>query len=70
MKQVFLIGLLFLVGCEGVVGPFKGREPMRVDDPRLPISEQERRGRDRLALTEDNNLQPKTGISPPGTIGR
>jgi hypothetical protein len=70
MKRLFLISLLCLTGCEGLVGPFKPREPQRVDDPRLTISQQERRGRDRLAIPEDNNLEPKTGISPPGTIGR
>jgi hypothetical protein len=50
MRRLFLLGALLLLGCRNnVVGPFAPRQPERVDDPRLPIAEQERRGRDRLA---------------------
>jgi hypothetical protein len=71
MSRLFLIGLVCLAGCRGVVGPFQQREPERVDDPRISIREQQARGRDRLALPDDaNSLAPKTGINPPSMIGR
>lgn len=59
MPRLFLLGALFLAGCQSVVGPFQSREPQRVDDPLFNIGEQQRRGRDRLALPED-----QTGMAP------
>jgi hypothetical protein len=50
MRKLFLLGVLFLAGCQSVVGPLGYRPPLRVDDPNYTIPEQERRGRDRLAL--------------------
>lgn len=67
MRQLVLVGALLLTGCN-VNGPFR-RSPQRVDDPRLPIYQQEARGRDRLSLPENApNLTPRTGIT--GTIYR
>lgn len=61
MRRVFLLGALLLTGCQNVIGPFQSRAPQRVDDPLLSIGEQQRRGRDRLALPEDQTgLAPKT----------
>ena len=63
MRNTLLLGLLFsLAGCQSVNGPFMPRARERVDDPRLSISEQESRGRDRYALP-DNALQvgPQSG---------
>ena len=63
-----VLGILLLVaGCQGVNGPFAHkREPVRVDDPHLTIPEQERLGRDRLAVPElsSRNVTPSvdTGI--------
>jgi hypothetical protein len=45
MRQIWLLGALVLAGCQNLVGPFERRKPERVDDPRLPITEQQRRGR-------------------------
>jgi hypothetical protein len=63
-----------MIGCQGVEGPFARRPAAlqsRVDDPRLPISEQERRGRDRLALPEWNpRLLPGTYGELPGPSGK
>jgi hypothetical protein len=70
MSRLFLISLLCLAGCRGVVGPFQPRDPERVDDPRISIQEQQARGRDRLALPDDSSLAPRTGINPPSMIGR
>jgi hypothetical protein len=63
MRSLIVTGLLVLAGCQGVVGPIqRSQAPClpRVDDPRLPIAEQERRGRDRYALPEDS-----PSVAPP-----
>jgi hypothetical protein len=71
MRKLFVLGVLCLCGCQGVQGPFQPRDRSRVDDPRLPIAEQERRGRDRLALPDDtSNIAPRSGAAIPGTLGR
>jgi hypothetical protein len=66
---------LLLAGCQNVVGPFEHRDPIRVDDPLLPIPEQERRGRSELPLPDESpnkleNLAPRTYIDRPGPHGR
>lgn len=71
MRRLCLWCLLCLAGCSNVSGPFAHRKPERVDDPLLTIGEQQRRGRDRLALPEDNvNVAPPTGVQLPGPHGR
>jgi hypothetical protein len=65
MRRLYLVGFLFVVGCQSVVGPFEHRKPERVDDPLLSINEQQRRGRDRLALPDDTGLAPSTGLVTP-----
>ena len=70
MHRLYLAGLLFLAGCQNVTGPFEHRKPERVDDPLLSITEQQRRGRDRLALPEDSVLAPRAGVDAPGPHGR
>lgn len=62
MHRTILGGLLLLAGCQNLVGPRERRDnPVRVDDPRLSIPEQERRGRDRLALPEwSPTVAPRT----------
>jgi hypothetical protein len=59
----WLVGvLLLLAGCQNVVGPAR-REAVRVDDPRLPIAEQERRGRAFLGVPDESYLSgPQTGV--------
>ena len=59
--------MMALAGCQGVNGPFSCRPSERVDDPRLTIAEQERRGRDRWALPDQTPLPgPQTWMEPPG----
>jgi hypothetical protein len=71
MRRLLLIGVLCLVGCQNVLGPFAHRDPQRVDDPLLTIGEQERRGRDRLALPEESTaIAPSTDLDRPGIYGR
>ena len=68
MRRLFLLCLLLLAGCQNFRGPFAGRSPERVDDPSLPISEQERNGRDRLALPDESSTAgPRSGAARPGT---
>jgi hypothetical protein len=65
MHRYFVIGILLLAGCRNVSGPLDHRPPERVDDPLLPISEQQRRGRDRLALPDESSaVAPPTGLVP------
>jgi hypothetical protein len=65
MKRLILGGVLVLAGCQNIAGPFQPRGPGRVDDPLLPIGEQQRRGRDRYALPEDSpNLAPPITARP------
>lgn len=72
MRKVVVVGLLLLGGCRSsTVGPFESRRPERVDDPRLTISEQQRRGRDRLPLPVESSLVgPMSGVEAmPGIRG-
>ena len=71
MRRIYLVGALFLAGCANVVGPFRHREPVRVDDPCRPINEQQRLGRDRLALPDESrNVAPPSGVELPGRYDR
>jgi hypothetical protein len=71
MSRLLLFGVLLLAGCQNLVGPFQARRPERVDDPLLSISEQERRGRDRLSLpVESRVVGPSTETTQPGAYGR
>jgi hypothetical protein len=65
MRRLLLLGILLLAGCHNVIGPFQPRKPERVDDPLLTINEQQRRGRDRLALpVESPAVAPNSGVAP------
>jgi hypothetical protein len=70
MRKLLLLGLLALPGCQGVVGPFQ-RSQLRdpVDDPRLTIPEQMRKGRDRLAYPDEppSVEAPRSALDPPET---
>jgi hypothetical protein len=53
MRQILYLTVLFVVGCQGVVGPRERRcDPRPVDNPCLPIEQQKRIVEDRLALPE------------------
>ena len=71
MRRVILLAVLLGAGCQNTVGPFAPRQPQRVDDPLLSITEQQQRGRDRLALPEDERtVAPPTFMSRPDPVGR
>jgi hypothetical protein len=68
MRKLYYLAFLFLAGCQSTAGPFTPRPPLRVDDPRYSITEQQSRGRDRLALPDDYGANlPKTGAAIPGS---
>ncbi len=73
MRRLFMAGLVCLAGCQGIQGPFAPRKPERADDPLLRpnIPEQERWGRDRLALPFDRgDVAPRTRVELPGPHDR
>jgi hypothetical protein len=70
MQRIVLAGMLLMAGCQHVVGPFQSRT-QRIDDPAISIEEQQRRGRERLALPQDqDSLAPKTYSDFPSPTGR
>jgi hypothetical protein len=69
--RLAMLGVLLAAGCANIVGPFQRRTPVRVDDPLLPISDQERRGRANLALWNDEtDPVPKTYSDRPDPLRR
>ena len=72
MKWVLLFVLFATVtGCQCGCGGLAYSNSDRADDPRYSIEEQQRRGRERLALVEDSDgLTPKTYVDRPGVTGR
>jgi hypothetical protein len=55
MRRSLLLAVLFLAGCQNVVGPMQRAElRLSPDCPGLTIPEQKRLGRDVLALPETN----------------
>lgn len=77
MRKLIVVGALVMAGCQNIVGPFQSRPPQRVDDPLAGrvgqdrIAEQQRRGRDRLALPEDRTgMAPYTYTDRPDPHGR
>ena len=71
MQRLLLIGIVLLAGCQSIQGPFAGRTPERVDDPYFSIAEQQRRGRERLALPDDSRTAgPNSGLAPSDPTGR
>jgi hypothetical protein len=68
MRRLLICCLLVLAGCQNIVGPAR-REPVRVDDPRLPIAEQERRGRSYLSVPDASYLAgPQTAVTRTDTV--
>jgi hypothetical protein len=55
MRRILYTAVLFLVGCQNVVGPRERRaDNSRPDVRGVPTSEQKKRGRDKLALPESS----------------
>src|SRR5437016_4779700 len=71
MRRLLMLCVLIVTGCQNVVGPFEHRQARRVDDPCLPIPEQQRWGRDRYAWQyESSSALPSTGAQLPGPHDR
>jgi hypothetical protein len=72
MTRVLLFALFVTTaGCQSERGGLLYRQSDRADDPRYSIEEQQRRGRERLAVVEDaDGLAPKTYTDRPGVMGR
>jgi hypothetical protein len=67
MRRIILVGVVVLAGCADIVGPFKRAQqrPEKVDNPCLTIPEQEKKGRERLALPESARVAPSLQSEPP-----
>ncbi|VTU02690.1 unnamed protein product [Gemmataceae bacterium] len=73
MRRVVIVGLLVMscAACTRFAGPLAVRQMDRADAPGYTIEEQEKRGRARLAITEDEwAVGPYAYIDRPSPIGR
>lgn len=71
MWRLLVIPAFFVAGCCNVGGPLRPVDGRPVDDPCLPISEQEKRGRARYAYPDETpQAGPLTGIGRPYTHDR
>lgn len=53
MRYFWLLGILGIFGCQSIVGPLEYRQPVRVDDPQLPIYLQQRLARSEVGLPQN-----------------
>ena len=68
---LLLLPLLTLAGCTRYEGPLEVRRKDRADAPGYTIEEQERRGRERYAIPEDDpRIGPKAYADRPSPTGR
>lgn len=59
------------VGCDRFLGPVESRNQGRADAPGYSLEEQQKRGRERYAISEDDfRIGPKGFIDRPSPIGR
>jgi len=76
MARKWLLGLVAFVsagsiGCSTLDGPRKNKEKPKPDLPSYSIEEQERRGRDKYAIPNDDfRTGPPTFIGKPSPTGR
>lgn len=74
MRRLALLAFVLsaaALGCNRFAGPLEVRKMDRADAPGYTIEEQKRRGRERLAITEDDPaIGPKAGIDRPSPTGR
>lgn len=72
MRRLLFFGAVLLAGCSSVEGPVEHyRNFQRPDHPALPIYEQEKLGREQLAMPEfHKSVAPPLGIDFPGPHGR
>lgn len=70
--RLLVLVVIALAGCNRFTGPAETREKVgRVDAPGYSINEQKVRGRERLAISEDDyRIGPKGFIDRPSPTGR
>ena len=70
-RLILAAALLSVMGCRTFTTPFEARPVQRIDDPNIPVSEQMRRGRDRLPLPDPTKVNlPRTYAEFPDPHGR
>jgi hypothetical protein len=70
-RRLLLLAVIALAGCNRFTGPLETRQLGRADDPGYTIDEQQKRGRERLSISEDDyRIGPKGYIDRPSPIGR
>ncbi len=70
-RRLLLLSVLALTGCSRFSGPLESRQQGRADAPGYNIEEQKVRGRERLAIPEDDfRIGPKGYIDRPSPTGR
>lgn len=70
-RRLLVLSLIALAGCGRYSGPLESRQMGRADAPGYDISEQKQRGRERLAISEDDyRIGPKGFIDRPSPTGR
>ena len=68
---LFVGTLLVAAGCSRFAGPLAVRQMGRADAPGYTIAEQQQRGRERLAIAEDDiRIGPKMYADRPSPTGR
>jgi hypothetical protein len=73
MRRTLFLLCLFLssIGCARFAGPVAVRQMGRADAPGYNIDEQQRRGRERLTILEDDiRIGPKAYADRPSPTGR
>jgi hypothetical protein len=62
MRRLLFCSVLLLAGCQNLTGPLAPEPFGRVDDPRLPVGEQQYRARASLGLNDETYLSgPQSG---------
>lgn len=71
MLRILLFGaIMTAAGCQSSRGDLLYRQSGQADDPRYSIAEQERRGRARLSVIEDDvSIGPKVYVDRPNPTG-
>ena len=70
-RRMLVLVVIALAGCNRFSGPLETRQMGRADAPGYTIEEQQKRGRERLAVTEDDyRIGPKGYIDRPSPTGR
>lgn len=71
MLLVVVMAFGALTGCNRFSGPLETRQLGRADAPGYTIDEQQKRGRERLSISEDDyRIGPKGYIDRPSPTGR